>query len=890
MGRVLTGLLCFFLLLGGPVFAQAARAVSIGMEGVSSGGSSGNNHEPIIAIASDGENRVWAIFRGQGTRLGLFKDGHWSVVTPAGLPPKLCASQLVRLTDGGIACLWYDGSDEDAPLHLLSRHTPEVDELLARVPSKLARPKLTALADGGMIVTDAGRELFYIARKGAKPEHITLPEDAFITPQNNDDGSVPTSFVQIHAAQDQRGILWLWCAMMEPIKYEWRLRGLWKLSGRNITSQKIADVPPEQPISLVAPWKDNQMVVAVAGVGWFCLNDQKHPLTSFKEATDEIKYIERIFALEDEWFMITTPRPTTFELRRAETFESAFYNFTEKFYDPKQRTTALSQVNGLKLEPLTWKLEAEPSFRWFDRPVLPAKAGFWTCIDKGLAFISAGPKRTVRHMDWRNGLDLRDPMELARQGDDHFVVLDRATAQTRLLPLNTPPTEPEALRAEILETKSLLLEDAGGRVWGRMSDDTFQCWDKGRWEVIKVPEQLAAMQSFGFLADDHDQGWLISIYEGEEDEAEPAAAVCDFKTGKWSVFDSLRSALTARMHPGSKLIWRDHPSVAPVSSAGTPMRIGFLRDSGKLHYFDGTHWSEWKVADIAGSDARVTGSPAFDAQQRLTVGIHGFRWRLSPEGKWQRDDAEAQEEEDAFRFADRTPPAGCPVTQVVTVANDRHGVCWLNDSQGRFWKFIHGRTAPVFQPDEAFHPLESAQLFEVRSDLDGNAFLRMSSASGDTQYLAIRARLPLPQTVVTLKEVRADAARLAFGSAAWHAWRIDGAEWSKATDQKERVVTGLMPGQHELEVMAYNADLTPAKASVKLKVTIESAALAELDVAIQKLGGDDLDASEAAARRLRSQGSGTLSHLKKAREKAGERTRWWLDAVIQQIEAKTMAP
>jgi hypothetical protein len=33
----------------------------------------------------------------------------------------------------------------------------------------------------------------------------------------------------------------------------------------------------------------------------------------------------------------------------------------------------------------------------------------------------------------------------------------------------------------------------------------------------------------------------------------------------------------------------------------------------------------------------------------------------------------------------------------------------------------------------------------------------------------------------------------------------------------------------------------------------------------------------------------SLTHLKKARETAGERTRWWLDAVIQHIEARTLA-
>ncbi len=882
MGRVFTGWLCFFLLLSGSVCAQAQRAVPIGMEVVATGGSWGNDEQdPIASIASDGEHRVWAIFRNQGTRLGYFKDGKWAVITPEGLPSNLQALQIVGLSDGSIACLWREGAN--ANVHLLSRHTAEVDELLASGPSKLEQPKLMALAGGGMIVTGAGREMLCIVRKGEQPQHISLQEDAFLPPKKYDNGSMATSFVQLRAVQDQRGTIWLWSPAMKKREFDWRLRGLWKIDGAKITPQKIADVAPDQPISVVAPWKDNQLAIAVAGVGWYFLNDEKHVLNTFKETIDELKYIERVFTLQDEWFLITTPKPTWYDSKVSTTFRAVINTFSERFYDPRKRTSALSQVNGLKMEPLTWKLDAEPVFGWPDRPVLSAKAGFWTCADDGLAFISAGEKKTVQKMDWRNGLDLRKPMELARQGESHFVVLDRYTGQTRLLPLNTPPSKPAALRAEMLETGSLLLEDARGRVWGRMPGTTFQCWENGSWNAVKVPEALTAMYHFAFLADDHDQGWLISNNEGAD---KAAAAVCDFNTGEWSVFDNLQAALTARMHPDSRLVLRDHPSLAPVSSAGTPRRIGFLRNTGVLHHFNGTRWSEWKVADIAGPDARVSSALFFDAQQRLTVSISGYRWRLSSEEKWQRDQGETGEEEDAFHTEDNNPPPDCSVKKINSTAYDRHGVCWLSDSEGRLWKCIHGCTVPVLQPDEPSPLAAGVHLYEVRSDLSGNAFLRLEYGAGGGKYLTVRSRLPLPESVATLREVRADTAQFTFGGAAWHVWRVDAGAWSQATDKEECVVTGLLPGVHVLEVMAYNADLTPAKASAKLKVTIEAAAIAELNELIQKLGGDDLDATEAAARRLRSQGRGILPNLNKAREKVEERTRWWLDAVIQQIEAQ----
>lgn len=224
--------------------------------------------------------------------------------------------------------------------------------------------------------------------------------------------------------------------------------------------------------------------------------------------------------------------------------------------------------------------------------------------------------------------------------------------------------------------------------------------------------------------------------------------------------------------------------------------------------------------------------------------------------------------------------------KVTSTAYDRHGVCWMGDADGRFWKCIHGRTVPVLQADEPA-PSMTGHVFEVRTDLDGNAFLRLQYGAVGGRYMAVRSRLPVPESVATVRKVSADMAQFTFGGAAWHAWRVDGGGWSQATDQKERVVTGLLPGEHVLEVMAYNADLTPARASAKLRITIEAAAIAELNALIQTLGGGDLEATEAAVRRLRSQGRGILPNLKTARGKAEERTRWWLDAVMQQIEAKS---
>ena len=866
--------------LAGLASAQDVRPIPISIEADSKGEpfEEPDARKAIAAIVSDAQHQAWAIFRSQGARLAVFQKDHWAPLKLPGFPPTLKALKLARLKDGAIACLWRDEATAEA--HVLSRHTTKQHQLLARIPIKLTEPRLLPLADGGLLVTAAGRELLRIGKGGADPEIITLPEDAFLPPKKNDDGSSRTGFVPVHAVQDQRGTIWLWSHAMQPMEWEWRLRGLGRITPQGFTFQDIPGTKPEQPISVVTPWMGNRLAIAVAGVGLFDLDVEKRAMTAFAAPGDELKYIEKIFPAGDDWHLITTPRPTEQKVSVSKTFNAQLKLTTERFYDPQKRTSALFRLRGSELAPLTWKLDGEPAFGWPDRPVIETKEGFWTCVKGGgLVFVPFAAKGVLKTLDWRNGLTLREPVEMARAGDTQFVVLDRNSGQTCLLPLKPGAVNPAAVRVEILRTESLLLEDASGRIWGRLADDTFQRWENGRWNKLEVPEKVAQMSRNVFIADAHEQGWLIPMKDGP-------AAVCDFKTGEWHVFASIEAALVARMQPASKLLLRDFPSLAPVSSAVSPCRIGFLREAGTLHHFDGHEWRTWKVADLAGPDARVTSPPRFDQDGRFTLAISGYDWKLMPDGQWRRTEQKADVAERIYHSEEAQPPHDCPVKNVSSTAYDRHGVCWLSDAQRRLWKCIPGCAVPVLQSGEPNPLLEGAHLYEVRSDLIGNAFLRLQFGWHGERYLAVRSRLPQPESKVTLHEVVADTARIEFGEAAWHMWRFGNGAWSLASDKKEHVFTGLLPGVQELEIMAYNADLTPASASAKVKLTIKAADITELETLIRLFNGDDLDTSEAAARRLRSQGKAILPSLNRTRENADERTRWWLDAIIQQIEAK----
>jgi hypothetical protein len=53
---------------------------------------------------------------------------------------------------------------------------------------------------------------------------------------------------------------------------------------------------------------------------------------------------------------------------------------------------------------------------------------------------------------------------------------------------------------------------------------------------------------------------------------------------------------------------------------------------------------------------------------------------------------------------------------------------------------------------------------------------------------------------------------------------VDGGKWSLATKEREAVLAGLDPGQHEIELLALNAEITPAPKSAKLLCKISKTA------------------------------------------------------------------
>jgi len=142
-----------------------------------------------------------------------------------------------------------------------------------------------------------------------------------------------------------------------------------------------------------------------------------------------------------------------------------------------------------------------------------------------------------------------------------------------------------------------------------------------------------------------------------------------------------------------------------------------------------------------------------------------------------------------------------------------------------------------------------------------------------------------PRDVVTDLDVAIgyEVVKRAQGSKLSFQWRIDGGPWHDTQETTVRP-SGLEDGEHLFEVRAVEnnkyVQTPPASARFTLKVDYEKAILA----AIEGLRSPDYGQREAAARRLVSLGRRSVPYLKKALGSANDDTRWWIQAVLDEIE------
>ncbi len=114
-------------------------------------------------------------------------------------------------------------------------------------------------------------------------------------------------------------------------------------------------------------------------------------------------------------------------------------------------------------------------------------------------------------------------------------------------------------------------------------------------------------------------------------------------------------------------------------------------------------------------------------------------------------------------------------------------------------------------------------------------------------------------------------------------WRLDGGPWQ---DTQETTIRppAFEDGEHVLEIRAVAdgkyVQAPPESVKFTVKVDYEKAIAA----AIEQLSSKDYKQREPAVRRLASLGERCIPYLREALRSADEDTRWWLQAVLEEIE------
>ncbi|MEO8354166.1 MAG: hypothetical protein ABI680_20750, partial [Chthoniobacteraceae bacterium] len=554
------------------------------------------------------------------------------------------------------------------------------------------------------------------------------------------------------------------------------------------------------------------------------------------------------------------------------------------YFDERFRVGRLYRYRNSDWELLVDGLDDFPRFGNWDRLFRRTTRGFL------VGSTGSGPWLAVD--DWKSPavrLDWRQDFPLA--GADRFVV----TPDGELLALlngvlasasQEVKRDPAQLRVHELKTHLPLLRDTNGKLWGFPS--SFAAWTGARWIEQSLPPELAATYWWRWLPDEQNRGWLFT--------GSGKIGICDFATGEWKSFPSLRAALEAQLPHGSVVRDVENPFLSPVF--GDEGKIGFFDLSNSLHYFAGTTWRTWDLREIGDQNVQLDGSPYFNRENEFCVPLSGRIYQWSDRNEvWTR--FQSPDEPEPSTRPETTVariPEDCPIQNPTSSATDSLGVCWLTSPDRVLHKAITGRTVRALDNTDPNPFRYGAHLQNVLIDSQSNAFLDMTSFGKTHRYILIQPKSATPRTTAELVHVEGDVATIRLDSPDAPApgdasvdglcfeWQLDDLPWQLADPGRELTIERLAAGKHQLRARAFdaslNGDTTPAVVEWEIKIDPKRQERA----LIAELAHPELDHRELAARALRQRGVSTLPDLRGARDSASAEHRWWIDAVIQQIE------
>lgn len=844
----------------------------------------------VHALAQDATGAIWGISRDNAGEVFLRGDQGWEATAVAAVE-SLRPQAIDAAADGAVVCLWLS---PDGAQGAFSRHRGKEAPSVVTFAGKLREPRLFVCPDGGVIAAERGPTVVLFDAAGKTAQVRTVP-DTFLRPATKGDAQ-ERNYAPTRVVQDAAGRRWLWSYALDTRDYQWRIAGLVRMrEDGSFENFAIDGLTADDRFSEILPAGPNELWLAKVGDGLWSVNTESQQAAPLPEESfagverKAFRYIEEMRTMEGTRYVVSCPRPTQFDAvdENAPRITGRVFLGYRKFYHDNERTGSLFCYREGKWEKQLDKLDDSPRFGGWKRPwAKSADALVIGATGSGPWILPKDATSSPVLLDWQQRFPLIDALDFATTSQGLLLCLS-SQGETALTPIRSRH-EKRFRTVSLNKIWQRIWRDARGNLW--ICGVSLQEWNGELWKPHPLPAPVADQEISAWLADDRDRGWVF--FESGQ------VAICEFAAAQWQVFPTVEDALKAQLPAGVRLPNLDDPYLDPAFSGDG--RCAVFRLPDRLSYFDGATWRRWTTREIAGEPTQVSGAPYFDNTGKLCfpLGGHVRQWD-APAEKW-------------IAFSDPLgpqpstrpvePSVEIPETLLVkdpaSVARDTDGNHWVVTRDGELKKYAPGWLVAAFFNGEP-HPFrQGMQIARALIDARGGAWLELSGFGPYHRYVYIQAFSP-PDTRAELLRSEGDTAILRFtvpiggaakksGSPADYlfSWQLDGGPWQRLTKQPDLTLTHLAPGRHRLLARAsgamLNADPTPAVVEWETRIDPEQQHRALL----AELSAPTLARREAAAKAFRDQGAAAASFLQAARPTASDETRWWIDAVLQQIAPK----
>jgi streptogramin lyase len=834
----------------------------------------------IIWAQQDSTGVVWGVAAFGTSGLYRWEQNAWHRVAGGGTPEGGLPIALVRGLDGAVYCLWNNPSET----HTLTRHQGDASRQFARFTGALAgnpNPSIFADPKGNFWITEWGTHIYRITPEGKAESAYTIPGDEFVS--QSCPVTEPGNFRLVLATADGVGRVWFWSESPAPCTNLAVLRGVLIFDGEKFQHHPQLNGIQNAMISVVEPADAQHMWVAAP-------NDQLYrvdidtleakPMTP--PEPQAFQSVQKIFCIDNDTFVISGLPMLAVPEANGGGRSGMLWRLT----DGKWK----KGVNGLDSDLSTY-------FSRKMREWVSTQDGLWVgTYGSGPWFIPArgGEAKLV---DWHCGYPLNGSERMFQLPDGRLLTLALYQGSTTLEPADLRVACQSPPEVETINPYRELVQDARGHLLGIVTaeDNALSDWDGEKWAKYSLPAAFAADPMLVTTTDSLGRTWILSSpvdFRGRtlllSSPLETAVAIFDPKRGSFETFPNYPDALQSQLPLQEDLQLNARFFLVP--SFTKDGRICYRDLPNRVRYFDGGRWRNWLANEIAGPNMlALDGPPFFDRAGNLAVHLQGSTWEFTEQRGWQHIGQEVGLGTDQEMRNPRpvSMPLGCVVEHPDSVVTDRLGTYWFT-SHGRLYRAIEGLCSPQFAPDEHQPFIDSRKLMHAMIDPKGNAFLATEFAPNQIEYVFLKARQPLPQTVLRASADASGTITLHFSTntkgAPSFTWRMDGGPWSAPTKSTETMVEGALGGKHRIEAAAVDERLQIAPMPTAVVIDIQAATEEQITALIQKLSDPDYALRDKAVAALVRQSDAALPLLRSAREKAAPDQRWWIDAAIQQIE------